>query len=106
MYRYLLGVALLQLAAAAVGRPLPPVNLKCENNLVGFSPLQLRELSKQPLFATESPNPRLSWSVAHTARAAYQSAFQVRVRVARDGALVWDSGVVNKDANSVRCVRL
>ena len=100
MYRYLLAVALLQLAAAATGRPLPPFDLKCEHNLVGFSPPQLRDLSKLPLFATENANPRFSWSVAHTGRAAYQSAFQVRVT--RDGAPVWDSGVVNKDTNSIR----
>ena len=95
----------LQLATvlAAAGKPLPPFNLKCEHNLVDFSPLQLQEISKQPLFATDSPNPRFSWSVAHTGRAAYQSAFQVRVaQYGNFTALVWDSGVVHKDTNNIR----
>lgn len=83
--------------------PLPPFDLKCEQNFVGLSSVQLRELSKQPLFATDAPNPRLSWTLAHTGRAAYQTAFQVSVAEDRDiHAVIWDSGVIEGQETSIR----
>ncbi len=90
--------------APAAGQPHPPFNLKCEGNTVGLSDQQLQSLSRQALFATDNRNPRLSWTITHSGRAAYQKAF--RVVVASDPklrtAVVWDSGVRLGEDNSVR----
>ena len=85
--------ALVQLVAS---EPLPPFNLKCENNLVGLS-------LKQSLFVTDNPTPRFSWSVAHSGRSTQSKAFQVWV--GRDGSLsslLWDSGTVYNQANGIK----
>ena len=93
-------VVLLQSTAAG---PLPPFNLRCDRNLVGLSPQQLKTLHHRHLFATDSKRPRLSWNLAHSEReAGGQHAF--RVVVARDvefSELVWDSGMVNSDQQEV-----
>ena len=94
---HVLVVAFLQLAAIA-SEPLPPFNLQCEKNLVGLP-------SKQSLFVTDNPTPRLSWTVAHSGRCVQQKAF--RVRVGRDWTLnniLWDSGTVPSQENSVKYV--
>lgn len=87
----------------ATSQPLPPFDLKCEGNHVGLSREQLQAIPGQVFFATDNPTPRLSWSIAHSGRAAYQKAF--RVAVASDPkltAIVWDSGVRLGEENSVR----
>ena len=50
----------------AVGGPLPPFNLKTQDNLVGLTAQQLDELPKQYMFGTDSPTPKLSWTLKHT----------------------------------------
>ena len=81
---------------ASFANPLPPFNLRCDRNLVGVYPGQLKSLHDRHLFATESKHPRLSWSLAHSERdAGVQQAF--RVVVFSDTALsksIWDSGLV------------
>ena len=97
-------LVLLALASHAQGMPLPPYNLKCEGNRVGLRAERLQQLHKHHLFGTDNPNPILSWTVAHTERAARQTAFQVIV--AEDKFLdniFWDSGkMLNKDRTSIR----
>ena len=93
-------VVLLHVIAIAVAtiasEPLPPFNLKCENNLVGLS-------LKQSLFVTDNPTPRFSWNVAHSGRSAQPKAFQVWVgRDGRLSSLLWDSGMVYSQANSIK----
>ena len=63
---FLLGLLLASVGCLALGGPLPPFNLMCQNNLVGLSGRQMDELSKQYLFGTQSPSPLFSWTVKHT----------------------------------------
>ena len=84
-------------------RPLPPTRLHCEGNPVGLSRERLSSLEKQLLFSTDSLNPTLSWSVAHTSRGEVCSTS--RVVVATDKSLdhvIWDSGAVRGDATSTQ----
>ena len=86
-----------------MGQPHPPFHLKCERNLVGLSQERLDKISKQLLFATDSPNPTFSWSLAHSQRGSRQTAS--RVLLAADAHLAaptWDSGVVTGDSTSMR----
>ena len=86
---------LLAVASYALGGPLPPYNLKCQGNLVGLSEEKLQHLNKYKLFSTDKPNPTFSWTVAHTERAARQSAFQVIVATDQNlKNIIWDSGKV------------
>ena len=86
---------LLLVASFAFGGPLPPYNLKCQGNLVGLSEEKLQHLNKHKLFSTDKPNPIFSWTVAHTERAARQSAFQVIVATDQNlKNIIWDSGKV------------
>ena len=50
----------------ASGGPIPPFNLKTQDNLVGLTAGQLEALPKQYMFGTDSPAPKLSWTVKHT----------------------------------------
>ena len=97
-------IVLLALAFCAQGVPLPPYNLKCEGNRVGLSVERLQQLHRHHLFGTDNPNPILSWTVAHTERAARQTAFQVIV--AEDkwlNNIFWDSGrIFSKDRSSIK----
>ena len=96
-------VLLLACLQVAVGQPHPPFHLKCERNLVGLSQERLGQISKQLLFATDSPNPTFSWSLAHSQRGTRQTAS--RVLLAADAHLAaptWDSGVVTGDSTSMR----
>ena len=80
------------LVSFARGRPLPPYHLKCDGNHVGLSSARLQSLDDYKLFATDNHNPILSWTVAHTERAARQSAFRVVVAKDRNlNATLWDS---------------
>ena len=90
--------ALLALAHCARGGPLPPFHLKCDGNHVGLTAEKTRCLDTHRLFATDNQNPILTWTVAHTERAARQTAF--RVIVGEDVDLenvVWDSGKLLKE---------
>ena len=81
--------------SCAVGGPLPPYNLKCQDVAVGLSAGQLQQLHRHKLVATDTSQPVLSWTVAHSERAARQTAF--RVIVAEDKhvkRIFWDSGKV------------
>ena len=97
-------LVLLALVFYAQGVPLPPYNLKCEGNRVGLSAERLQHLHKHHLFATDSPNPMLSWTVTHTERAARQRGFQVIV--AEDKFLnniIWDSGkILSEDRSNIK----
>ena len=95
---------LLLVASYAFGGPLPPYNLKCQGNLVGLSEEKLQHLNKHKLFSTDKPNPTFSWTVAHTERAARQSAFQVIVTTDQNlKNFIWDSGkVLNQYQTSLR----
>ena len=80
------------------GGPLPPYDLRCEGNLVGLSAERLTRLHTNRPLGTDNPSPQLSWTVAHTERAARQTAF--RVIVGEDVDLknvVWDSGKLLKE---------
>ena len=94
----------LLILAFAQGSPLPPYNLKCEGNPVGLRAERLQRLHTHRLLGTEKQNPLLSWTVAHTERAARQSAF--RVIVAEDTRLknvIWDSGkLLSSDETSLK----
>ena len=87
-----------------LGGPLPPYNLKCQGNHVGLSEEKLQNLNKHKLFSTDNPNPTLSWTVAHTERAARQTAFQVIVATDQNlKNIIWDSGnVLNQDETSLK----
>ena len=77
----------------AASEPLPPFNLKCENNLS----------LKQSLFVTDNPTPRFSWNVAHSGRSTEAKSFQVWVgRDGRLSSLLWDSGTVYSQANGIK----
>ena len=93
----------LTLSSYAIGTPLPPYNLKCQGASVGLCAERLQNLHKQKLVAIDNPKPVLSWTVAHTERAARQSAFQVTV--AEDKSLkkvFWDSGkILSSDKTSL-----
>ena len=95
---------ILAIVSRARGGPLPPYHLKCDGNLVGLSTERVQQLDGYNLFFTDSHNPMLSWTVAHTERAARQSAF--RVTIAEDRHLnitVWDSGkIVSCNKTSLR----
>jgi hypothetical protein len=95
---------LLAAVSCVLGGPLPPYNLKCQGNHVGLSEEKLQNLNKHKLFSTDNPNPMFSWTVAHTERAAKQTAFQVIV--ATDQILknvVWDSGkMLDHDETSLK----
>ena len=90
-------------ATLVLGGPLPPYNLRCESNLVGFSGEKLRQINKQMLVAVDTPNPVLSWTTRHTEKGAAQSAFQVVVY--KDIGLskvFWDSGkIYNEDKTTL-----
>ena len=98
-----LALILLLVASYAFGGPLPPYNLKCQGNLVGLSEEKLQHLNKHKLFSTDKPNPTFSWTVAHTERAARQSAFQVIVATDQNlKNIIWDSGkVLSQDETSL-----
>ena len=88
-------VILLAIASYAIGGPLPPYNLKCQGNHVGLSVEKLQNLNKHKLFSTDNPNPIFSWTVAHTKRAARQTAFQVIVATDQNMKnIIWNSGKV------------
>ena len=93
----------LTLTSYARGGPLPPYHLKCEGNHVGLTAQRLQHLDKYKLFFTDNPNPLLSWTVAHTERAARQSAFQVIVATDQNlKNIIWDSGkVLSQDETSL-----
>ncbi len=85
----------LALISYSRGRPLPPYHLKCEDNHVGLTAQRLRHLDKHKVFFTDSPNPLLSWTIAHTERATWQIAFQVIVAADQDlKNITWDSGKI------------
>jgi alpha-L-rhamnosidase len=85
-------------AYSCKGGPLPPFNLKCERNLVGLSFEQLDKLDSVHYFSTESSQPLLSWSIAHTERGAIQKSFRVLVSTDKSFAnVVWDSGLVKSN---------
>ena len=87
-----------------LGGPLPPFNLKCENNHVGLSAERLQQLDKHMLLGIDNPNPVLSWTITHTERAASQSAFQVIVYEDKKLSTVfWNSGkFFSKDKTSLK----
>ena len=87
-----LGTLVISLTGA---RPFPPYNLQCERNLVGLFPEQLKNIRVRHHFATDNPNPLLSWSIRHSERGAYQRAFRVQVSKGFDlRNIVWDTGVI------------
>lgn len=90
------------------GGPLPPYHLKCEGNHVGLTAQRLRQLDKHKVFFTDSPNPLLSWTVAHTERAARQIALQVIVAADQNlKNVIWDSGkVLSQDETSLKWMGL
>ena len=63
----------------AVGGPLPPFNLKTQDNLVGLTAQQLDKLPKQYMFGTDSRTPKLSWTVRHTGLLSRQAYFNISV---------------------------
>ena len=82
--------------------PAPPYNLQCEHNFVGLSEQQLHNLKHRHHFATENPNPLLSWTITHSERGATQKAF--KVQVTSDVGfknIVWDTGVVSSDLQEI-----
>ncbi len=94
---------LLAISTQILAGPIPPFNLKCENNPVGLSLERLQNLDKRMLLGIDTPNPTLSWTIKHTDRAASQTAFQVIVYI--DNTLdrfFWDSGKISSpDRNSL-----
>ena len=96
-------LVLLALIFYSRGEPLPPYHLKCEGNHVGLTAQRLQQLDKHKIFFTDSPNPLLSWTVAHTERAARQTAFQVIVAEDKNlKNIIWDSGkVLSQDETSL-----
>ena len=95
---------LLAVASSVIGGPLPPYSLKCQGNHVGLSVEKLQNLNKHKLFSTDNPNPIFSWTVAHTERAARQTAFQVIVATDQNlKNVIWDSGkVFSQDKTSLK----
>ena len=95
---------LLAVASSVIGGPLPPYNLKCQGNHIGLSVEKLQNLNKHKLFSTDNPNPTFSWTVAHTERAARQTAFQVIVATDQNlKNVIWDSGkVFSQDKTSLK----
>ena len=86
---------LLAVLSYVQGGPLPPYNLKCQGNHVGLSVEKLQNLNKHKLFSTDNPNPILSWTIAHTERAARHTAFKVVVAADQNlKNVIWDSGKV------------
>ena len=83
------------LVSCSVGGPLPPYYLKCDGNHVGLTAQRLQQLDKHKVFFTDSPNPLLSWTVAHTERTVKQSAFKVIVATDQNlKTIIWDSGKI------------
>ena len=59
--------------------------------------LRLRVEYLDGALAIDVPAPRVSWAVAHGARAQAQSAYQVVFAALPSGAVAWDSGVVRSN---------
>lgn len=71
--------------------PLPPFNLQCERNLVGLDEKDMQKLRNRHHFATENPNPLLSWSIMHTKREQSQSGFKVIVSTdPQFSSIIWE----------------
>jgi len=86
---------LLALLGVSFGKPLPPYNLKCQGAPVGLTPARLKQLERQKLVVTDESNPVLSWSIAHSERAATQSAFQVVLAEDKEmEKIYWDTGKI------------